>query len=134
MPRQIAPSLSSFAKLEHIWSYVGLHGFPKRCVDTTPRMASLRPQTFSISNVILHSSRLNCPVSSRIILPVVQKSSQLSFRIPSRVRSCYRDFSTSQYRQTWTGTPRTMPLDKAEYVSNVWKDGLFSMIPSSYFL
>ena len=73
-------------------------------------MACLRPQT-------LFTSLFRKPLSA---LSIVTRRST-----PRQFPRWTPQFSTSHPSPIWTGSPRTMPLDKSEYVSNIFKDGLF---------
>lgn len=87
-------------------------------------MALLRPQSL---NRIFLSSRpasvsstlVSHRSTSRLCAPVRTKDSSNRTRRPRSDRV--------QFRTYWTGTPRTMPLDPSEYVSGIFKEGIFSM-------
>lgn len=69
-------------------------------------MASLRPfailARFSLAGVRKSASH-------RVVLHISDRPSQLV-----------------QLQTIWAGTPRTMPMQKSEYLSEVWKDGIFN--------
>lgn len=92
-------------------------------------MALLRPQTLlDISNSICKSAST---LSSLSTYKFLYTATTLRPHLPaqhlpnSRLAPSLRTFSTTFPRNTWTGTPRTMPLDKSEYLSNIFKDGIF---------
>lgn len=89
-------------------------------------MALLRPQV--VNNLLHKVPRLvsALPVfNSKATLPAYTSLSQEPNI--SSFRNQRKHFNSVIPRQSWTGTPRTMPLDPSEYVSNIFKDGIFSM-------
>ena len=83
-------------------------------------MASLRPLTRLPRLRQASSCRYNT-TSSSTLKSTFHKLSSSPIRDPS-ARSIRPNIPKRIY---WTGSPRTMPLEKAAYLSNVWKDGLF---------
>lgn len=80
---------------------------------------SLKPRTYSNISPLVSRSRFN---SSIVSSPNYDSFNRA--RRPTLVQT--------QSRKYWTGTPRNMPLDPSEYVSDIFKEGIFSM--TSYFI